>query len=83
MLNKLITPTVTIQNLVSSIKIDKEMMKSIGKAAFVITSAFAIIFISLNSLETRHNSYSKSSKYLSSSGPYEPLPTELRWVSSF
>ena len=83
MLNKLITPTVTIQNLVSNIKFDKNTLKSMRMPVLLIFSAFAIVFISLNSIETRHDSYSKSSKYLSVGGAYEPLPTELRWKASF
>jgi hypothetical protein len=83
MLNKLITPTVTMQNLVSNIKFDKESLKSLGKLGLIAAGVFAVIFISLNSLDTRHDSYSKSGKYLSVGGAYEPLPTQLRWKSSF
>jgi hypothetical protein len=83
MLNKLITPAVLVQDLVATIKSDKEMQKSIGRAVLIVISAFMIVFVSLSSLETRHDSYSKSSKYLSVGEAYNPLPTQLRWKDSF
>jgi len=83
MLNKLITPTISIQTFIKSIKFDKETLKSMGKVAMIVAGIFTVVFISLNSIEHRHDSYTKSGKYLSVGGTYEPLPTELRWNDSF